>query len=218
MSTPKPALSTPRRQAIAGRYVRLEPLTPAHAGDLFAIASAPSADALFTHLFETPPTSLQQVAEWIEKQIALSDPLFFAVIDPQTGQCLGRQAFMRIVPEHGVIEIGSILWGPGMARSRRATEALYLFARHAFDTLGYRRLEWKCNSLNLPSRRAAERFGFTYEGTFRQHMIVKGLNRDTAWFAMLDSDWQRLRQGYERWLDAANFDAAGQQKAPLGFS
>lgn len=218
MNPPKPALAAPQRQIISGRYIRLEPLAPAHASDLFAIAGAPGGEALFAYLFETPPTSLQQVAEWIEKQTTLSDPLFFAVIDPQTGQCLGRQAFMRIVPEHGVIEIGSILWGPGMARSRRATEALYLFARHAFDTLGYRRLEWKCNSLNVPSRRAAERFGFTYEGTFRQHMIVKGQNCDTTWFAMTDGDWQRLKPHYERWLDPASFDAAGQQKAPLRFS
>ena len=124
---------------------------------------------------------------------------------------------MRIVPEHGVIEVGSIMWGPDIARTRRATEALFLFARHVFDDLGYRRFEWKCNARNAPSRRAAERFGFTYEGTFRQHMIVKGDNRDTAWFAMLDGDWPRLQAGYQRWLAPENFDDDGRQRGQLRF-
>jgi RimJ/RimL family protein N-acetyltransferase len=122
---------------------------------------------------------------------------------------------MRIVPEHGVIEIGDILWGPRMARTRLATEALYLAARHVFDDLGYRRFEWKCNDLNLPSKRAALRFGFAFEGVFRQHMWVKGANRDTAWFAMLDRGWPALRAEYERWLDPGNFDASGIQRTPL---
>jgi RimJ/RimL family protein N-acetyltransferase len=122
---------------------------------------------------------------------------------------------MRIDTTHGVIEIGSILWGPAIARSRVATEALYLFARHAFEALGYRRFEWKCHNGNEPSKRAAIRFGFTYEGLFRQHMVVKGENRDTAWYAMIDIDWPLIRAGYERWLDPTNFEEAGQQRRSL---
>jgi RimJ/RimL family protein N-acetyltransferase len=122
---------------------------------------------------------------------------------------------MRITPEHGVIEIGNILWGPPIARTRVATEALYLAAKYVFEDLGYRRFEWKCNDLNEPSKRAAARFGFAFEGVFRQHMWTKGANRDTAWFAMLDGDWPRLRAAYERWLDPENFDPAGRQRAKL---
>ena len=122
---------------------------------------------------------------------------------------------MRIVPEHGVIEIGGVYWGPALARTRKATEALFLHARYVFDELGYRRFEWKCNDRNAPSRAAALRFGFEFEGVFRQHMIVKGVNRDTAWFAMLDGDWPRIRAEYERWLAPDNFDAEGRQLTPL---
>jgi RimJ/RimL family protein N-acetyltransferase len=122
---------------------------------------------------------------------------------------------MRITPEHGVIEIGHILWGPAIARSRVATEALFLWAAYVFETLGYRRFEWKCNARNEPSIRAARRFGFTYEGTFRQHLVVKGENRDTSWFAMLDGEWPALRDAYARWLDPANFDADGGQRTRL---
>jgi RimJ/RimL family protein N-acetyltransferase len=122
---------------------------------------------------------------------------------------------MRATPEHGVIEVGNILWGPAIARTRVATEALFLHARYIFEQLGYRRFEWKCNSRNEPSMRAALRFGFTYEGTFRQHMVQKGRNRDTAWFAMLDRDWPALRKGYERWLHPNNFDRRGQQRERL---
>jgi RimJ/RimL family protein N-acetyltransferase len=124
---------------------------------------------------------------------------------------------MRIDVTHGVIEIGHILWGPAIARTRVVTEALYLFATYAFDTLGYRRFEWKCHNLNEPSKRAALRFGFSYEGVFRQHMVAKGRNRDTAWFAMIDADWPRLRAGYEAWLRPENFDAQGRQKTRLTF-
>ena len=123
---------------------------------------------------------------------------------------------MRIDTTHGVIEIGSILWGPAIARTRIATEALYLFASYVFDTLGYRRFEWKCNDLNEPSKRAALRFGFTFEGAFRQHMVVKGANRDTAWFSILDSEWPRLVDAYLAWLAPENFDGEGQQRRKLG--
>jgi RimJ/RimL family protein N-acetyltransferase len=143
------------------------------------------------------------------------DPLFSAVIDKATGRAAGRQALMRIVPEHGVIEIGHILWGPAIARTRVATEALYLAARHVFEDLGYRRFEWKCHDLNEPSKAAARRFGFSFEGVFRQHMWAKGANRDTAWFSMLDSEWPAFAREYARWLDPANFDAAGTQLSRL---
>jgi RimJ/RimL family protein N-acetyltransferase len=176
---------------------------------------APGVDERFRYLFDEPPADLAALMPWLTKAEGSSDPLFFAVIDRATGRAEGRQAFMRIEPAHGVIEIGSILWGPAIARTRVATEALYLFARHVFDTLGYRRLEWKCDALNAPSRRAALRFGFTFEGEFRQHMVVKGRNRDTAWFAITDANWPHLRAGYEAWLRPENFDADGQQRSKL---
>jgi len=207
----------PERAPIEGRYARLEPLDPArHAADLFASARAEGAADRFRYLFEEVPADRAAYDAWIEKAAAGADPLFFAVIDKRTGRAEGRQALMRIDPVHGVIEIGSILWGPAIARSRVATEALFLFAQYSFD-LGYRRFEWKCNDLNDPSKRAATRFGFSFEGIFRQHMVVKGKNRDTAWFAMTDQDWPRLKAGYETWLRPENFDPAGQQRAKLDF-
>ena len=207
----------PERAPITGRYARLEPLEPArHGDDLFASAQAEGAADRFRYLFEEAPADRAAFDAWIEKAAAGSDPFFFAVIDPKTGRAEGRQSLMRIDTVMGVIEIGNILWGPAIARSRIATEALFLFAKHAFD-LGYRRFEWKCNNLNEPSKRAALRFGFTFEGIFRQHMVVKGQNRDTAWFAMTDADWPRLKAGYKTWLRPENFDAAGRQIAKLIF-
>jgi RimJ/RimL family protein N-acetyltransferase len=205
----------PGRVVLDGRYCRLEPLDPAQHGDaLFDASMAPGAEERFRYLFDSPQ-GRGSYQEWLEQAARSDDPLFFAVIDRASGRAEGRQTLMRITPEHGVIEIGNILWGPRMARTRIATEALFLHARHVFEALGYRRFEWKCNDANEPSKRAARRFGFTHEGVFRQHMIVKGENRDTAWFAMLDPDWPRLRDVYERWLDSANFDAEGRQKRGL---
>lgn len=175
---------------------------------------APGAEERFRYLFEAPQ-SRPDFERWLARSAASEDPLYFAVIDSANGRCEGRQALMRIVPEHGVIEIGSILWGPAIARTRVATEALFLFARHAFDDLGYRRFEWKCNALNEPSRRAAARFGFSFEGIFRQHMMIKGESRDTAWFSLIDKEWPALRQVFERWLDQTNFDHKGRQKKRL---
>lgn len=207
----------PERVSLEGRYALLEPLDPArHGADLLASARAPGADDRFRYLFEDAPGDAAAFKTWIDKASAGTDPFFYAVIDKRTGCAEGRQSLMRIDTVHGVIEIGNILWGPAIARSRVATEALFLFARHAFD-LGYRRFEWKCNNLNEPSKRAAERFGFSFEGIFRQHMVVKGKNRDTAWFAMIDRDWPRLKAGYEAWLQPENFGAAGQQRAKLTF-
>ncbi|KAA2237405.1 GNAT family N-acetyltransferase [Salinarimonas soli] len=211
--TPRPR---PERRPIEGRFVRLEPLDPArHGDDLFDASAAPGAEDRFRWLFESPPESRAAFQAWLERAAASEDPLAFAVVDRATGQALGRLTFMRIDPAHGVIETGSIMFGPALARTPGATEAIYLQARHAFEDLGYRRFEWKCNALNEPSRRAAERFGFTFEGVFRQHMVVKGQNRDTAWYAMLDAEWPARKAAFERWLDPANFDADGRQRASL---
>jgi RimJ/RimL family protein N-acetyltransferase len=202
----------PERAPLEGRYCRLEPLEPQRHGEqLFEASMAPGAEERFRYLFEAPQPR-KEFEGWLARSATSEDPLYFAVIDTASGRCEGRQALMRIVPEHGVIEIGSILWGPAIARTRVATEALYLFAHYSFDELGYRRFEWKCNALNEPSRRAAARVGFTFEGIFRQHMVVKGESRDTAWFSIIDNEWPALRQVFERWLDPANFDLKGRQK------
>ena len=141
--------------------------------------------------------------------------MFFAVIDLASRRVAGRQTLMRIDPANGVVEIGNILWSSIMARKPAATEAFYLFARHVFDELGYRRFEWKCDNLNAPSKRAALRFGFQFEGIFRQHLVIKGRNRDTAWFSMIDGEWPPIRRALEAWLEESNFDEHGQQIARL---
>jgi RimJ/RimL family protein N-acetyltransferase len=216
LSTPSLPRPRPERLAIDGRYARLEPLDPLrHVPGLYEASSGAGAAARFAYLFEEPPADVATLAAWAQRACGPDDPLFFAVVDRSSGVACGRQALMRIVPEHGVIEIGSILWGPAMARTRLATEALYLAARHVFEDLRYRRFEWKCNNLNEPSKRAAVRFGFRHEGVFRQHMWAKGANRDTAWFAMLDADWLQLAPGYERWLAPGNFDAEGRERQSL---
>jgi len=208
----------PSRVVLEGRYARLEPLdAQRHGAQLLAASQAPGAEERFRYLFENPPADAADMQPWLAKAQASADPLFFAVVDRATGRAEGRQALMRIDPVHGVIEVGSILWGPAIARTRVATEALFLCATHVFETLGYRRFEWKCHNRNEPSKRAALRFGFSYEGLFRQHMVVKGENRDTAWFAMIDQDWPRLKAGFEAWLSPGNFDAAARQRTRLDF-
>ncbi|MCR5855909.1 GNAT family N-acetyltransferase [Mesorhizobium sp. J428] len=211
--TPRPR---PQRIVLEGRYVRLEPLSAAKHGDgLYRAATEGESDARFRWLFETTPPDRATFDAWLAKVEASEDPLFFAVIDKATGEAVGRQTLMRIDPTYGVIEIGNIHWGPKMQRSRLSTEAQYLFAKYVFDDLGYRRYEWKCNNRNEPSKRAAERFGFSFEGIFRQHLVVKGENRDTAWYSIIDKEWPALKRAYEAWLDPANFDAAGKQKRRL---
>lgn len=210
--TPKLPCPRPSRVVLEGRYARLEPLSIAHLDGLLA-ASANAAS--FDYLFDVPPKDRADLAAWIESRVKSDDPLFHAVVDKATGLAGGRQTLMRITPEHGVIEIGNILWGPAIARTRVATEAFYLAAKYVFEDLGYRRFEWKCNDLNEPSKRAARRFGFSFEGAFRQHMWTKGANRDTAWFSMLDREWPAIRAAYERWLAPSNFDAAGRQRSAL---
>ena len=200
---------------LEGRYARLEPLDPVrHADGLFEalMVDAPENDHLF--LFETK-MSREVFQQWIETKAKRTDIQCHIVVERKTGRIGGRQDFMRIDTAHGVIEIGSIHWGPLIAKSPVTTEALYLFAKYAFEDLGYRRFEWKCHNGNEPSKRAATRFGFTFEGLFRQHMVAKGRNRDTAWFSMIDEEWPALRAMYEAWLDPANFDAEGRQKKSL---
>ncbi|ODT48845.1 GNAT family protein [Devosia sp. 63-57] len=209
-----PAKSAPQRVVLDGRYVRLEPIEDRHAADLYAVSSLPGGPERYRWLFSDAPASLAEMKARIEQVNAGADR-FVAIIDKSSGKAVGQQAWMRIRPEHGSIEIGGVYWGLPMSRTRMATEALYLFARHAFDDLGYRRFEWKCNVRNEPSKAAATRFGFVFEGIFRQDMILKGESRDTAWFSILDGEWPALRAEYERWLSPENFDAAGQQKTKL---
>ena len=210
--TPRLPCPRPGRVVLEGRYARLEPVAAVHAEGLLAA----SVDAKsFDYLFDVPPRDFADLKSYIEAKSKSEDPLFHAVIDKATGVAGGRQTYMRITPEHGVIEVGNILWGPAIARTRVATEALFLSAKHVFEDLGYRRYEWKCNNLNEPSKKAAVRFGFTFEGVFRQHMWVKGKSRDTAWFAMIDKDWPFIRKSYETWLDPANFDSNGRQRSKL---
>ncbi len=200
------------RAVLQGRHVRLEPLSAAkHADALFPLVCGPGTDELWRWLWHGPFADRAAFEAYIDAQATQTDAVFFAVVASEDGQALGHLAMMRADLGNGVIEIGSILFSPTLQRTRMATEAVYLLACLAFDELGYRRFEWKCNALNLPSRRAALRFGFSYEGTFRQHMIVKGQNRDTAWFAMLDGDWPARRAAFEAWLAPDNFDRHGGQ-------
>lgn len=211
--TPRPS---PERRVIEGRYVRLEPLDAfTHRDELFEAGAGPKADDLWRYLWDGPYPDLASFETWMARASATQDPLFFAVRDTTTDRIEGRFAFLRSDGANGVVETGHILFGPRLARTRAATEAIYLQARHVFDDLGYRRFEWKCDNHNEPSKRAAVRFGFLFEGVFRQHMIVKGRNRDTAWFAMLDHEWPARRQAYERWLAPENFDEAGRQRMSL---
>jgi len=206
----------PERKVLEGRYVRLEPLDAAKHGDgLFDASTVVDADGRFAWLFENPPQTRAEFQTWLEKVAASQDPLYFAVIDIATGKVAGRQTLMRIEPNHGVIEIGSIYWGPLISRKPAATEAQFLFTEYVFDELGYRRYEWKCHNDNAPSKRAAERFGFKFEGIFRQHMVAKGANRDTAWYSIIDKEWPALKKAYEGWLDPSNFDRDGAQKKRL---
>lgn len=215
LKRPSPA-RRPERVVLEGRYCRLEPIDPKrHAEQLFAASTPPDAAQRFRYLFDAVPKTRADLDDWLQKAAVSNDPFVFAVIDKRTGRVEGRQTLMRITPEQQSIEIGNIYWGPAIARSQVTTEANFLFARYVFDELGYRRYEWKCDALNAPSRAAAERFGFTYEGHFRRAVINKGRSRDTTWFAMIDEEWPALKAAYETWLDPSNFDAEGRQKVAL---
>lgn len=221
MTSPKQAAppvsaAPPVQVSLAGHYCRLEPMVSGHAAEMFAAISGPLTEARHRWLLSAPPANAKELADWITTESASKDLLYFAVIDKLTGRCGGRHALMRLRPQHGSIEIGGVLWGHGIARTRIATDAFYLTAKHIFDDLRYRRFEWKCNNENLPSKQAATRFGFTFEGVFRQDMIVKGENRDTAWYSILDSEWPQLKAHLEDWLDPDNFGADGVAKSRLG--
>jgi RimJ/RimL family protein N-acetyltransferase len=172
-------------------------------------------DELWTYLADGPYASEADLAAGLKEKQVTSSAVFFALLTESNGCTEGYASYMRIDPANGVIEVGNILLAPSLQRTVAATEAMYLMARHIFEDLGYRRYEWKCNANNEPSRRAALRLGFTFEGIFRQHMVIKGQNRDTAWFSMLDSDWPARKAAFEAWLDPANFDAEGRQHKSL---
>ena|SRR5579875_3136945 len=212
--TPRPR---PPRAPLEGVHVLLRPLLAAvDAAPLWQATHPPLAPAgLWTYLFDGPYADAEALRAALEHAQGADDPLFLTIITRADGRPRGYASYMRIVPEHGTIEIGNILLGAGLARTTAATEAIYLLARRAFDELGYRRLEWKCNALNGPSRRAAERLGFRFEGVFEQHMVVKGRNRDTAWYAITDRRWPAVRAALEAWLAPENFDAEGRQRRTL---
>jgi RimJ/RimL family protein N-acetyltransferase len=206
----------PERQAMAGARVRLEPIDPElHAESLYALSHGPEISWLWDYLPHGPFADLADFTGWLEGCAGSADPLSFAVIDLQRERPSGMASYMNIVPADGRIEVGQIWYAPSIQRTPLPTETMFLMFSRVFDELGYRRLEWKCNDLNEPSKQSARRLGFTYEGTFRQHMIVKGRNRDTAWFSMLDSEWLAVRANMERWLSTANFDADGRQRTSL---
>ncbi len=202
----------PERVAMAGRYVRLEPLGADHVAELHAANAA--ADAIWDYLPYGRFGSEAAYGAWVASVAGGDDPLFFALRDLESGRAAGVASYLRIAPEAGSIEVGHINLAPAMQRTRAATEAMVLMMRWAFEA-GYRRYEWKCDALNRPSRRAAARLGLSYEGVFRQAAVVKGRNRDTAWYAATDAEWPALRAAFETWLDPANFDAAGQQRQSL---
>lgn len=203
----------PGEAVLAGRYVRAERFeADRHAADLHRAYQGH--DGLWTYMPYGPFASSAAYHRWGKDMGSGTDPCFYALRDVQTGQCGGVASLMRITPEHGVIEVGGICIAPELARGRAWTEAMYLLMAWAFGA-GYRRYEWKCDALNLASRRAAQRLGFSYEGTFRQMMVIKGRNRDTAWFSVIDREWPALRAAFEAWLDPANFDAAGTQRERL---
>lgn len=206
----------PQRVTIEGRYVTIEPLDPGkHTKALWQGLGGESNEDLWLYMPDGPFMDRPAFDAHMQAKAISEDPLFFAIVDKKTGLAVGRSTLMRIDPPNRVIEVGGIIFTAALQRSRGATEAMYLLARYVFEELGYRRYEWKCNVLNEPSRRAALRLGFSFEGIFRQHMIIKGKNRDTAWFSMLDSEWPSRKREFERWLDQSNFDSEGNQKTRL---
>jgi len=208
--TPAPR---PGPVTLKGRYGRLEKLTPAHAADLWAAFAGH--DQVWTYISTDGPfATAAEFVPFLEKRAAADDPYAYAIIDP-SDRAIGYLTLLRIEPAMRVIEVGHVLYSPALQRTPLGTETQYLLARYVFETLGYRRYEWKCNALNAPSWRAALRYGFTYEGTFRQHIIAKGRNRDNAWFSMLDSEWPARKRNFERWLAPDNFDSEGRQKISL---
>ncbi|MCJ2143637.1 GNAT family N-acetyltransferase [Methylobacterium sp. E-066] len=211
--TPRPR---PPRAPMEGRFCRIVPLdAEAHAAGLFATYSAAPDQRNWTYLPDEMPESEAVFRVRLEARAASEDPLFHTILDPASGAPLGIASYLRIDPGNGVIEVGHLHFGPQLQRAPAATEAMALMMARAFDELGYRRYEWKCDSLNAPSRAAALRLGFTFEGIFRKATVVKGRSRDTAWFSITDAEWPRVRAGLKAWLDPANFDADGRQRRGL---
>lgn len=211
--TPRPR---PSRVVLEGRHARLEPLDPSrHADGLWEAYALDVEGRNWTYLPYGPFGTPEAFREWLDRQAAGDDPSFFAIVEAASGQAVGMASYLRIEPTVGCIEVGHLNFSPLLQRRPAATEAMFLMMRHAFDGLGYRRYEWKCDSLNEPSWSAAERLGFTFEGIFRQAVVVKGRNRDTTWLSILDTEWPALRAGFEAWLAPANFDLAGQQRRSL---
>jgi RimJ/RimL family protein N-acetyltransferase len=213
-----PVDPTPARRpgpvTLEGRYGRVERLAQHHDAALWEAVKGH--DAIWTYMSAYGPfADFAAFSTWVGTRIPLDDPYSYAVVDP-AGRAIGIVTLMEIRPAMRVCEVGHIVYAPPLQRTALATEAQYLLARYVFETLGYRRYEWKCNALNAPSRRAALRFGFTFEGLLRQHMIAKSRNRDTAYFSMLDSEWPMRKAAFERWLAPDNFDEKGRQKASLG--
>jgi RimJ/RimL family protein N-acetyltransferase len=205
----------PERRGFRGRYCTIEPLDAAkHAETLYESLCTGSGIAGFTYLPAIPPTGMDEWRSRLEKHAVSRDPLFFALFD-ETGRAAGMAAYLRIAPEHGSIEIGHIHLSPPLQQTRAATEIQYLLMRHAFDDLGYRRYEWKADALNAPSRRAALRFGFRFEGIFLKAIVYKQRSRDTAWFSIIDDEWPQVRHAFESWLAPENFDAEGRQLRSL---
>ncbi|HLY58381.1 MAG TPA: GNAT family protein [Stellaceae bacterium] len=216
MTAPLTPGPRPEPVRLSGRTVRIEPLDPARdAVALFAAAHGDDPDRLFRYLFTPPFPDAGSYRDYLESWCGTANTLAFSLFEIDAELPFGSASLMRIVPEHRCIEVGSIWYAAAVQRSTATTEAMHLLARYVFDELGYRRYEWKCDSRNAPSRRAALRLGFSFEGIFRNHMIVKGDSRDTAWFAMTDEDWPSRRAAFERWLDPTNFDAAGAQRRSL---
>lgn len=206
----------PERVTLEGRYVTVQPLDVERHGEaLWQSVGGEAQAGLWLYMPDGPFPDRASLDSALKAKSVSEDPFFFAIVDNRTGLAAGHASLMRIDPKNRVIEVGGIMYSPALQRTRGATEAMYLLARYAFEDLGYRRYEWKCNAFNEPSRRAALRLGFQFEGIFRQHMIIKGRNRDTAWFSMLDSEWPARRQAFERWLSPANFDLEGRQLTPL---
>ncbi len=202
---------------LSGHHVTLRPIQPEQdAPALYEASHAPTGDpTIWTYLYDGPYPDLPSFRQSLEDQEQRRDYVFLTVADATTDKPLGIVSYLAIVPEHGTIEIGNIWFSPELQRTPAATETIFLLAKHAFDDMGYRRLEWKCNALNQPSRSAAKRFGFQFEGIFLNHRVVKGRNRDTAWFAITDQRWPAIRQAFETWLSPDNFDADGRQRTRL---
>ncbi|KAJ5760785.1 hypothetical protein N7520_007941 [Penicillium odoratum] len=205
----------PPATTLTGRTVRLEKLDPRHTDDLYESIGRPELSAIWTYIPSGPFQDKETFTAFIEQLSKSPDPYLYALVDVPSNKAVGFLSLMRIDQRNRVIEIGFVVFSPLLQRTTAATEAFYLLAKAVFEDLGYRRFEWKCDSLNQPSRNAAARFGFTAEGVFRQHMIMKGRNRDTAWFSMLDSEWPTVRESFEKWLKVENFDADGKQIATL---